>query len=144
MVGRMLFYGRGAGQGPAASAVVSDIVGLARRLQGEAGTVAPFNPSLRHVKGMRRLDDIKVRYYVRFSAIDKPGVLAKISGILGRYNISIASVVQKERKKAKIVPLVMMTHEVRERDMRKALQKIDLLPLVRRKTIAIRVESVDQ
>jgi len=141
MVGSVLFYGRGAGQNPAASAVVADIVDLARNLKFDiSGRVSPYLKPLR-IKRIRSINDIESRYYIRFSAIDKPGVLAKVSGILGRHGISISSVAQKERKKAKIVPIVMMIHEAKERSMRKALAEIDAMPAIKRKSIAIRVEE---
>ncbi len=74
--------------------------------------------------------------------IDHPGVLAQITGILGKHKISIASVTQKERKRARIVPIVMMIHEASERSVRLALEKIDHLEAIRRKTVAIRVEQL--
>jgi homoserine dehydrogenase len=74
-------------------------------------------------------------------AVDKPGVLAKISGILGSHNISIASVTQKERRKAKSVPIVMMTHEANERNMMRALKKIEKLDVITDKPVYIRVEE---
>ncbi len=140
MIGSVLFYGRGAGRNPAASAVVADIVDLARNLKlNAAGRVPPYSKSI-PIKKIKEIDEIESRYYIRFSAVDVPGVLAKISGILGRYGISIASVAQKERKQARIVPIVMMTHEAREKSMRKALAEIDRLSAIKRKSVAIRVE----
>lgn len=141
MIGAELFYGRGAGQNPTASAVVSDICDLARNIAYHIKKRVPvfcLNP---RIKRIRHIDEIVTRYYIRFSAIDKPGVLAKISGILGRYNISIASVSQKERKKARIVPVVIMTHEASESNMSKALREVDRLDVIRRKSIAIRTEE---
>jgi homoserine dehydrogenase len=75
-------------------------------------------------------------------AMDKPGVLAKISGILAKFNISIASVTQKERRKAQAVPIVMIIHEAKERDLRSALQMIDKMDAIREKAVAIRMEEV--
>lgn len=141
MIGGELFYGRGAGGNPAASAVVSDICDLARNISNNiAKRVAPFSLNPR-IKRIHHIDEIETRYYIRFSTIDKPGVLARISGILGRHNISISSVSQKERKKARIVPVVIMTHEAKESNMRRALQLIDRLDVIRRKSIAIRIEE---
>ena len=85
--------------------------------------------------------DIKTRYYIRFSAVDKPGVLAKVSGILAKYNISIASVTQLQRKSASIVPIIMMTHEALERDMMRALKEIDALSVIKKRSVRIRVEG---
>ncbi|MFH0771528.1 MAG: homoserine dehydrogenase [Candidatus Omnitrophota bacterium] len=140
MVGGTLFYGRGAGQNPAASSVVSDIVDIARNLRFKAAGRLPIYLPNKSIRKIRKIDDIEARYYIRISCIDKPGVLAKVSGILGRHNISISSVAQKERRKAKIVPVVMMTHEARERNLRQAIEEIDKLSAIRRKTVAIRVE----
>ena len=80
-------------------------------------------------------------YYFRFSALDRPGVLSKISGILGNYNISIASVIQKGRRIGEAVPLVVLSHEAREKNVRKAINEIDRLPVVKGKTVFIRVED---
>ncbi|MBI2173770.1 MAG: ACT domain-containing protein [Candidatus Omnitrophica bacterium] len=90
---------------------------------------------------MRRMGDIETRYYIRFMAIDKPGVLARIAGVLGRYHISIASVHQKERRAARSVPVVMMTHEAKESNVRAALQAIDRLGVIKQPTVAIRTEA---
>ena len=87
------------------------------------------------------MDDIHSRYYLRFMAIDKPGILAKIAGILGRYHIGIAQVSQKERKRAKFVPVVMISHYVREKNLRQALETIDRLAIVKGRTVKIRMED---
>lgn len=141
MAGGTLLYGRGAGRYPAASSVVSDLIDLARNLKFGSIGRTPVYVRDRTIKRIRRMDQIESRYYIRFSCIDKPGVLAKIAGILGKNRISIASVAQKERKKARIVPVVIMTHEAKEKDMRKALEQIDRLPVIRRRTVTIRVEG---
>ena len=80
-------------------------------------------------------------YYFRFAALDQPGVLSKIAGILGNYNISIASVIQKGRSNVGSVPLVVLTHMARERDVMKAVTEIDGMPYVSDKTLVIRVEG---
>ena len=87
------------------------------------------------------MDELVINYYFRFSAVDRPGVLSKISGILGSRDISIASVIQKGRQVEGSVPLVMMTHEARERDVRLALTEIDKLNVVTAPTKLIRVEN---
>ena len=92
-------------------------------------------------KKIKKMGDVRTRYYVHFSAIDRPGVLSKISGILGSHDISIASVVQKERREAHVVPIVMLTHEAREKDMQAALKKIDNLSAIKRKSVLLRLES---
>jgi homoserine dehydrogenase len=90
------------------------------------------------------MKDVQSCYYFRFTVIDKPGVLSKISGILGAYNISIKSVIQKGREKERAVPLVMMTHKAREKDVIYALKEIDRLAVVTSKTIYIRVEKGEE
>ena len=140
LVGENLFYGQGAGVLPTSSAVVSDIIAVAKNCAGgcKSEKCVPF---IRDVQRLKQMDDIKTRYYIRFSAVDKPGVLAKISGILAKYRISIASVTQKPRKSANVVPIVMMTHEALERDMAKAIKEIDSLKIMKRKSVRVRIEA---
>ncbi len=141
-VGSTLFYGRGAGDMPTGSAVVSDIIDIGRNItSGSIRRIPPMGTSKRMPLKIRAMDDVYSRYYFRFSALDKPGVLSKISGVLGANNISIASVIQKGRKQGEAVPLVMMTHDALERDVRHALKEIDKLPVVADKTVYIRVEG---
>ena len=90
------------------------------------------------------MEDITSCYYLRFSAMDRPGVLSRISGVLGRNNISISSVIQKGRGAAAAVPLVMMSHEAVERDVRKALDEINTMDCVAGPTLVIRVEENSQ
>jgi len=140
LAGGILFNGKGAGQNPAASGVISDIVDLARNISSGVTRRVPEYSDVQSSLKLRKIDEIESRYYIRFSAIDKPGVLAGISGVLGKYGISIASVAQKERRQAKIVPVVIMTHEAKERSLRQALAKIDKLSVIKAKSVAIRVE----
>jgi homoserine dehydrogenase len=142
MVGSELFYGRGAGQSPAASSVVSDIADAARSIMGGKGPRLPLaRYAHRTVRRLRRMGNVETRYYMRFLVKDRPGVLARIAGVLGKHHISIASVHQKERNTARIVPVVMMTHEVKESNVRRALQTIDRLGFVRAPTVSIRTEA---
>jgi homoserine dehydrogenase len=87
------------------------------------------------------MEEIRSAYYLRVMAQDRPGVLAQVAGALGRHQISIASVLQKERSGVAAVPIVMMTHEARERDMRRALEEIDRLGVVAGRTVMLRVEG---
>ena len=142
LAGDLLFYGPGAGRLSAASAVISDLVDLTEDIK--AGM---FKPTMNvvadtSIKRLRPIDDIESRYYIRFMAIDRPGVLATISGLLGKQGISIASVTQKERKRQAVVPIVMVTHEAKEKNLRVALEKIGRLAAVREKSVAIRIEEV--
>lgn len=140
MAGPVLFNGKGAGSYAAASAVVSDIADVARNINSSSSRrVAEYCPQAAGLK-LRKIGDIESKYYIRFSAIDSPGVLAKISGILGSHGISIASVAQRERRLTKVVPVIIMTHEAKENNLRNALKEIDRLSVIKSKSVAIRVE----
>jgi len=142
LAGELMFYGPGAGQLSAASAVVSDIVDLTQDIK--AGLFRPTLNSIEDgsIKGLRQINEFENKYYIRIMAVDKPGVLAKISGILAKFGISIASVTQKERLKSQVVPVVMVTHEVKEKNLRGALKMIDKLNDIKEKSVAIRIEGV--
>jgi homoserine dehydrogenase len=143
-VGPNLYYGLGAGRRPSGSAVVSDIIYLARQVrQG----VNKLMPPLAHVRpqddaiSIQPIDELNMAYYFRFAAVDKPGVLSKISGILGDHQISIASVIQKGREEKGSVPVVMLTHEAQESNVTKALSLMENLDVLTDETIMIRVEE---
>ncbi|HET9856022.1 MAG TPA: homoserine dehydrogenase [Methylomirabilota bacterium] len=141
-VGNLMFYGRGAGQLPTASAVWSDVLEIARRVAHGIPALDIDLPSIgRNPLPLRPMDDIRSAYYLRVMALDRPGVLAQVAGILGRHDISLVSVLQKERARTEAVPVVMMTHEAQERDMRAALAAIDKLSVVAGRTTMIRVEA---
>lgn len=140
-VGSTLYYGRGAGDMPTGSAVVSDIVDIAYNIVNKVTVQRPLFSKDAPRRDLLKMDDVRSMYFFRFSALDKPGVLSKISGILGKHNISIASVIQKERREGKAVPLVVLTHRAREKDVRSAIRAIDTLPVVAGKTVFIRVEG---
>jgi homoserine dehydrogenase len=141
-VGDLMFYGRGAGQLPTASAVWSDVLDIARRVAHGVPALPEDlpRPAARPLP-LRPMEAIRSAYYLRVMAHDRPGVLAQVAGILGGHDISILSVLQKGRAERAAVPVVMMTHEARERDMRAALQAIDRLPVVAGRTQMIRVEA---
>jgi homoserine dehydrogenase len=144
-IGPTLFYGQGAGQLPTGSAVVSDLVELGRNLLIQAtGRRVPalsFQESAIENISRKKMEEVVMPFYMRFSALDRPGVLSKISGILGKNGISIASVIQKGRKIKGAVPIVMMTHEAKEKNVHRALKEIDQLGVILGKTIFIRVEN---
>jgi len=140
-VGSTLYYGRGAGDMPTGSAVVSDIVDISCDIANKTIGRNPLFSRSEKGKNLLKMDDVTSMYFFRFSAIDKPGVLSKISGILGKYNISIASVIQKDRREGKAVPLVVLTHRAREKDVLSAVKEINKLPIVADKTVFIRVEG---
>jgi len=142
MIGESMVYGKGAGRFPAASSVVSDILDISKSIN--ASSAEDYNhlklTSGKGVHKIAKIGNLVTRYYIRFSAIDNPGVLAAISTILAKNKISIATVSQKERKKGQAVPIVMVTHEAEEASMKKALKVIDGLKFVKEKTVQIRIE----
>ncbi len=142
--GSILLYGQGAGMMPTASAVVGDIMDLARNLMhGVPRRVPPLGcaKAQESTRLIKPLNDLVTNYYFRFAALDRPGVLSQVSGILGKYGISIAAVIQKGREVAGTVPIVMITHEAREADARQALKEIDQLPVVSPPAIFYRIED---
>jgi homoserine dehydrogenase len=141
-VGDLMFYGRGAGQLPTASAVWSDILEIARRRAHDIPATGLELPSTASpALAVQPMDEVRTGYYLRVMAQDRPGVLSRITGVLGEHDISIASMIQKGRGPREAVPVVMMTHVARERDMRRALGLIDRLPDVASATTMIRVEG---
>ena len=143
-VGNVMLYGPGAGMMPTGSAVVSDLVDVARNiLRGAVGRVPSvgYQPAGIKAGRIRSIEELKTEYYFRFSAEDRPGVLSKISGILGKHQISIKSVHQKGRDLVGAVPVVMITHEATEAAVRTALSEIDQLEVVKDKTVLIRIED---
>ena len=136
-----MFYGRGAGQLPTASAVWSDVLEIARRVAHDIPATGLELPSAAaHPLTVQPMDDVRTSYYLRVMGQDRPGVLSRITGVLGENDISIASMIQKGRGGHDAVPVVMMTHEARERDMRRALAAIDRLADVASATTMIRIE----
>ena len=143
-VGEILLSGRGAGMMPTASAVVSDIVDIARDLVRGVRRRVPTRSFMKeNVKSIPviPMDRVSTNYYIRFSALDQPGVLSKISGILGENGISIKSVQQKGRKQNGSVPIVMMTHRAVEASVQKALKEIAQLNVIGGKPALIRIEG---
>jgi len=145
-VGPVMFYGRGAGQNPTASAIVGDLIGLARTMQAGAGRrMSPLGFLDGEIKSipLKPMADIVSKYMLRFSALDKPGVLASIAGALGTHGISIESMVQSAHQDsdATPVPIVIKTHEAREGSIQAALEDIDLLDIICEKTVFIRIED---
>jgi homoserine dehydrogenase len=144
-VGPTLFYGQGAGQMPTGSAVVSDLVESGRNLlAGVTGRRVPllsYQETAIEKVPLKKMEEVVMPFYMRFSALDRPGVLSKVSGILGKNDISIAAVIQKGRRVNGAVPIVMMTHEAKERNVHRALKELDRLGIILGKTMFIRVEN---
>ncbi len=142
-VGPQVFYGRGAGQLPTASAVVSDLLDLAEhRLTGRTPGPSPL-AALQEAVPIPP-DEIETSFYCRFTVYDRPGVLARIACIFSEERISIATVIQHGRSETAegTVPLIMTTHEAREAAMRRAVAKIDRLPIITEKSRIIRIEEL--
>ncbi|MCK5214259.1 MAG: homoserine dehydrogenase [Candidatus Omnitrophica bacterium] len=141
-LGDVLLSGEGAGQMAAASGVISDLVNLAHQHKNEAQDILA-NSSCEFAKmKIKKIDQISTKFYIRFMATDKPGVLSKISGILGAYGISINSVSQKVHKHQSTVPVIMITDYAPEKKLRLALNEIHKLSIVKSKPIAIRMENL--
>ncbi|MCU0608773.1 MAG: homoserine dehydrogenase [Chitinispirillaceae bacterium] len=141
-VGQILLYGRGAGEMPTASAIVSDIVDAARNISGETPIRVPMDfYSTEWTVPVKPLDAIVTRYYLRFTVLDKPGVLASISGLLGAEGISLASVMQKEGFPEKGVPLIFITHAASESKIRSVIARVEATGFTKDKTQVIRIED---
>lgn len=142
MVEDVLLYGYGAGMMPTGSAVVADIVDISRNIVNGAINRVPclsYLPEEIRQIGITPMEKLRGSYYFRISAVDKPGVLSKLAGILAEHNISIESVIQKAREKKGTVPVVMRTYEAEESSVAAALKEIDALDIVTDKTVKIRI-----
>jgi homoserine dehydrogenase len=141
-VGPTMFYGQGAGGLPTGSAVVSDLVDICGDIiKGIKGRSSHLPVVASQQGAVKAIGEVTTPCYLRFTALDRPGVLSTISGILGKHEISIASVIQKGRKVKEAVPVVMMTHEAKGSDIDQALNEINKLDIIRAKTTLIRVEG---
>jgi homoserine dehydrogenase len=143
-VGNIMLYGLGAGMMPTGSAVVSDLMDVARDIVGNTpARIAHlgFRQERLSEIPIKPISGITTSYYFRFAAVDRPGVLSKIAGILGENEISVASVIQKGRQTEGAVPIVMLTHEALESNVQKALNEIDRLEIVLAPTQIIRIEN---
>jgi homoserine dehydrogenase len=143
-LGTSIYYGQGAGMMPTATAVVADVLDAARALRTSVdASVPPYGVGARDLVAGRviPMDRISHEHYIRFQLADKPGVLAKISSILAKEGISIATVSQHERARRGAIPVVMRTHRAREAALRRALARINELEDVRANPVVIRVEE---
>jgi homoserine dehydrogenase len=139
VVGETLFYGRGAGQDPTSSAVISDLAEAAAALHSPR---ASFGFTPHGLYGTcKPIDQIVSQYYLHISVVDQPGVLAQVAGILGGLNIGISSMIQPEEHEPESVPLVLMVHTATNAAINTAIDKIAKLPTVKRPPRLIRVET---
>jgi len=143
VVGDTLFYGRGAGQDPTASAVLSDVADAALDIKhGTPFRVPAFVPH--NAKGrLVSMDEAVSRFYVRLKVVDRPGVLAAIATVLGQAGISISSVIQPEGRQGGSVPLILMIHEASNKSMVGALREVAQLAVVKAPPVMLRVENLD-
>jgi len=143
-LGPTMYYGQGAGSSPTATAVVADLIAAARdRRVGAQVRVPPWGvpqAALRRL-ATRPVADLEGEYYLRCMAADRPGVLGRVATVLGRHDVSIASVIQKARHGRTTVPMVLRTHRVRGRNLARALAAITKLDGVRGAPVAIRIEE---
>jgi homoserine dehydrogenase len=141
-VGPTLFYGAGAGERPTASAVVADLMEIAREIRrGHSGRVAPLSFRPDHLESLPvvPLGELEARCYLVFQAADQAGVLGHITTALGEHGISIESVLQKKAGAGGAVPVLVFTHPAREAAVRRALATIDRLPEIAAATRLVRI-----
>lgn len=145
-VGPVMMYGRGAGMDATASAVAGDLMEIGRAILSgcrEFPHPLSFREDAVVSYPVVPIGEIVSKFYLRFSAVDRPGVLARISGVLGAHRISIESMIQTGRgiSEGDTVPIVIMTHEAQEENVRRALAEIDSFDIIREKTNLIRIEE---
>ena len=143
-LGTSIYYGQGAGMMPTATAVVADIIDAARAVVGaEARPVPPYGRRSAELRAAATvpMGDTSHEYYIRFSLADKPGVMARVSSILGREGISLATVSQREQAQRGMVPVVIRTHRAEESALNRALASIARLRDSRTRPVVIRVEE---
>ncbi len=141
-VGPTLLFGRGAGEMPTASSVVSDIIDVARNISADVPKRIPMHYyRLDNEIQVKPIDEVVSRYYLCFWVSDKPKVLASITTILGTYSISIASVMQKESNDESCVPVIMLTHKAVEKNIRDALTEIATMEYIKKPTHVIRISG---
>ena len=145
-VGPTLYYGAGAGAEPTASAVIADVVDVARVLTTDPNNRVPhlaFQPNKLSDMSILPMEEVVTAYYLRMQAIDRPGVLADVTRILGAAGISIEAILQKEPDEgASHVPVIILTQRVREKFMNKAIKEIEALDSINDKIMRIRLETL--
>ena len=141
-VGDLMFYGRGAGELPTGSAVVGDIVSILRSNIDIENPIPVVKNNLWE-KEIVNIDEINSKYYIRTTVDDKPGVLGEITAILGKYMVSLRSVIQNPSSKGNKVPLVLLTHYTKESEIQEALKSIKELDSVESIDNIIRIEDFE-
>ncbi len=141
-LGHALFYGRGAGQMPTASAVVADLVSVALGTTPLAFKQLQIFPDATSPADVLPIEELQSRYYIRLMARDVPGVMAEVTEALGRDKISLSAVLQRESDEGQYVPVVITTHMANEGAMRQALKAIDSLKTIQPPSVCLRI--IDQ
>jgi len=146
-VGPTLYYGAGAGSEPTASAVVADIIDIVRALTSDPENRVPhlaFQPGELSDMPILPMEEVETAYYLRMQAIDRPGVLAEVTKILGDSGISIEAILQKEPEVgATHVPIIFLTQRVQEKNMNEAIAKIKDLDVIQGDITRIRMETLE-
>ena len=145
-VGPTLYYGAGAGAQPTASAIVADVVDVVRALTTDPENRVPhlaFQPDAMSDIPVLDIEEIETAYYLRLSAVDRPGVLANVTSILGASNISIEAIIQKPAiEGSSQVPVIFLTQRVQEKNMNEAIRNIEALDTISGQVVRIRVETL--
>ncbi len=146
-LGQSLYYGAGAGAGPTASAVVADLVDIARALTIDAEHRVPylaFHHDRLQALPVQSIDAVETAFYLRLTALDRPGVLADVTRILADQQISIEAILQKEPAPgASHVAVILLTHRVRERALRDAIARIEALPSIDGRVVSLRLDHLE-
>jgi homoserine dehydrogenase len=141
--GPTMLFGSGAGMDATASAVMGDVIAISRdKISGATSRVPIMGYTVGSIKSLpiKAMSEVVSHYYLRFTTVDQPGVLAQIAGALGRHNISIQSMIQPESQQVDSVSIVLMTHAAKEQDVAAAIKEIEQLEVVSQPTCLIRVE----
>ena len=145
-VGPTLYYGAGAGSEPTASAVIADVIDIVRALTSDPENRVPhlaFQPNELSDTSILPMEEVETAYYLRMQAIDRPGVLAEVTAILGDLGISIEAILQKEPEEgASHVPIIFLTQRVQEKNMNEAIEKIKNLDVIEGDITRIRMETL--
>lgn len=144
-VGPTLYYGAGAGAEPTASAVIADLVDLAREMNTQPENRVPYLAFASQLENVEILpmEEIETAYYLRLLAVDRPGVLARVATIFSEAGISIEAIIQKDYQADELIPIILLTHKCKEKAMNQALRQIEALADIPGQVMRIRVESLE-